>query len=287
MKSKGVLILLISSLAYSGFVITNKRVLESGFSAFQFTFLMIAGLTLISLFFIAKDFRLLKQMTVREWVFVGLIGVLASGFVQFLFVYGQKFTSALNAGFISTLSAPFTAILAVFLLNEELSLKRWVLASTSFLGIILLTTNLDVKGFSLGDGLILIAMALVAFTNVLAKLVMRRLNGLFVNALRHVFGFLFVFLTALILGRLWAFSAVPAHLWPLLLASIGLTFIFLAFFYWGIQLTSPTIATVIGLSEILFTSLFAILFLGESLSSLQWAGGLVAAGAIAWFALAN
>jgi drug/metabolite transporter (DMT)-like permease len=285
MNAKGIILLLISSLAYAGFVIANKGALNAGFPPFQLSLFMISGLTLISLFFLFGKAKVLTQMTLKEWGYVGIVGILASGVVQLLFIYGQQGTTALNAGFISTLAAPFTALLSVIIIGERLTLKRWGLILAAFTGIVVLTTGLRIAEFNSADGLLILAMALVALTNVLAKLAMRRLSGLFVNALRHLFGFLAVFLFAVFSNQLWDLQSVPGSAWPFFIASVLLTFGFLACFYWGIQLTSPTTATVIGLTIIVFTSSFAILFFKESLTLVQWCGGLAGVGAIAWFAL--
>ena len=285
MKLKGVIFLIIASIAYSGFLIFNKLALNGGFDAFQYSLMMITILVIFSIPFFWKDRKKFKKMSKKEWLYVGLVGVIAAGIVQFMFVFGQKYTNATNAGFISTLSAPFTAIFAMFMIKERLNAKKWFLGLIGFIGIIVLSTNLQFGSLSIGDLLIISAMVLIAFSNVLAKMAMTHLSGLFVNALRNLFGYLFVAGAALFMGRFYQLSGIAPILWLYLLLSAILTFTFLAFFYWGMEHTSPTIASVIILSMAIFTAIFAIIFLGESLSIVQWIGGLIGMVAIGWFAL--
>ncbi len=284
MKLKGVIFLLISSIAYSGFLIFNKLALNGGFEPFSFAFMMVTLLLIFSIPFYWKDRKKFKEMTKQEWLYVALIGVIASGIVHLMFIFGQKYTNATNAGFISTLSAPFTAIFAIFMIKERLSIKRWFLGLVGLLGIIVLASNLQFTSLTLGDWLIILAMVFVGFTNVLAKMATKRLSGLFINALRNLFGFVFIFLIAIFMGKVHSVSVAPVY-WFYLAMSAILTYTFLAFFYWGIEHTSPTIATVICLSIAVFTSIFAIAFLGESLTIIQWIGGSIGILAIIGFVI--
>ncbi|MBW2988277.1 hypothetical protein DRJ48_04015 [Candidatus Woesearchaeota archaeon] len=285
MSIKGLILILVSSLLYAGLVIVNKLALKPSIDTFQYALFMAVFLAVPSLLFLSPRRELLK-MSWYDWGLCGIIGVLASGVVQLLWIYGQKLTTSVNAGFITTLATPLTAIFAYLILRERLSSHKLLMAMIAFLGMGIMITNLRLGGLNNGDLLLISAMVVIGFTNVLAKIAMNRLSGLTVSLLRIVFGAAFMLIVALATKQFFSFKAVEPVFGYLLLSSF-FTFTFLIAYYIGMQLTSPTYATVIFLLEVVFTSIVGVLLLGEMLSWLQWVTGGIASLAIILFVLAD
>jgi drug/metabolite transporter (DMT)-like permease len=125
-------------------------------------------------------------------------------------------------------------------------------------------------------------MVLAGLTNVLAKIATKRLSGPFVSSFRMIFGWI----TIMVFVRVYSWQGV-SKVWGMMILSALLAYGFMVCLFWGIKLTTPTTAGVIYLSEVIFTSILAIVILGETLSLVQWLGGLLGGAAIVGFALSK
>ena len=195
-------------------------------------------------------------------------------------VIGVSKTSATNAAFLISLSAMLSVFLDVFVNRKPLDRRWFWLSALSVAGVCLLTQNGDLKlALNTGDGFILAAAflraAMVTTTKKFAQ--GKRITSLSLTALQSlVVGVGSIFL--LVIQPSNAASTVPREweFWGLILYLVLFCTLF-AFFIqnYAVRKISSTKVSLLMGSEPLFGALFALVWLGETLSSLQYLGSII------------
>ena len=280
MDKLGVLFLLINSISYSISVIINRMGLVAGADPYTFA-LSVALLTgIISLFAAWRYRKEFKKMDTKDWIKVVSIGVIAGGICNYLWYYGQALTTATNVGFITVLIVPITAFWSWLLLKEKLELKKWIFIIIALLGSIVMSTGLKFTSFNLGDLFIFAAYVLLGLTFVIAKSLMAKLSGPFIGYWRMITGALFMLIVSLFIKKP---IIVASQYWIYLIPTAILSVVLFIFYYLGLFRVKATVSTVIGQFGTVFIALLGWTFLGETLPLFNWAGGIVAVGAVLAF----
>jgi len=179
----------------SGFAIFINKFGVGVFKSSEiYTFLRVALVSLIlGLILVISDFKKIKNLKKREWIFLALIGLFGGCIPFLLFFKGLKITSSAEGSFIHKTMFLWVAILAIFFLKEKIDQKFL------FGALILLFANaLLLKNFSFvfdkGDFLILIATIFWAIENILSKYLLSNsnLDGKTVAFGRMFFGAIFI-----------------------------------------------------------------------------------------------
>ena len=121
-----------------------------------------------------KMIGLLKMPTKGQWKLAFMIGFFSTAMYQIFFMFGMKYTAAGDASLMITFNPLFTALLAIPLFSEKMTLR---LASGLALGVSGVTilflyspnVNLPADERILGDILIAIAALSWAFSSILMK----------------------------------------------------------------------------------------------------------------------
>jgi drug/metabolite transporter (DMT)-like permease len=191
---KGYFLVLLTAII-SGFAIFINKFGVGVFKSSEiYTFLRVALVSLIlGLILVISDFKKIKNLKKREWIFLALIGLLGGCIPFLLFFKGLKITSSAEGSFIHKTMFLWVAILAIFFLKEKIDQKFL------FGALILLFANaLLLKNFSFvfdkGDFLILIATIFWAIENILSKYLLSNsnLDGKTVAFGRMFFGAIFI-----------------------------------------------------------------------------------------------
>ena len=191
---KGYFLVLLTAII-SGFAIFINKFGVGVFKSSEiYTFLRVALVSLIlGLILVISDFKKIKNLKKREWIFLALIGLLGGCIPFLLFFKGLKITSSAEGSFIHKTMFLWVAILAIFFLKEKIDQKFL------FGALILLFANaLLLKKFSFvfdkGDFLILIATIFWAIENILSKYLLSNsnLDGKTVAFGRMFFGAIFI-----------------------------------------------------------------------------------------------
>ena len=235
------------------------------------------GLTFLMLLpVLVRDF---KQGKNQDWLRALPTGLVLSG-IFVCEVSGVLYTSATNAAVLISLSMILTALAETLINRSRVSGSLWLMGMLSCLGVLLLSLHSGFNlSFNLGDGLILLAAVGRAIMVTLTKRLThnRSITMLSLTAIQS----LVVMLMAIIVGWgsgesiAWSSLSQPAF-WLITLYLVLMCTLF-AFFAQNLAIsrTSPTRVALLMGSEPLFGALFAMLWLGESLSLIQWFGALL------------
>ncbi len=269
--TKGVVYGTLSALFVTAYVLVNKYVYNTydvePFS-YAVTFAAAGGLiAAVALFTrhvarrdVAVSHKILPQLLV-----LGLAGATAMGLV----VFGQNFTTAVNAGIILTASIVTTSIFSKYFLKESFSRKQWRWLAVMFVGLYLGVVGLHIVEFRPGDLIILGASVAFGFGNTFSKIVMRKLDrNLIADARLIISGLLMLIIGFVLVGS--DVLVLSAGLWPLL---AGLFFwLTIRTFFGAIHHTNPNSAIVLNNSQIFFTAVAGVLLLSEAYDWVKFVG---------------
>jgi drug/metabolite transporter (DMT)-like permease len=189
--------------------------------------------------------------------------------------FGVAHTQASNAAFLISLCVVFTPFVEWWLLGRKPAQAMFVFAGLSLLGASLLSGGL-VGALGLGDALMLAAAVVRAITVCQTSKLTR-------HSCAPALALTAVQAAAIGFGSLLLALCLPGGLPPLPVASafwqasvylvLGCTVF--AFFAqnWALKHTAPSRVALLTSSEPAFGALFAVLWLGESLSVSGWVGG--------------
>ncbi|WP_137009049.1 DMT family transporter [Aquitalea aquatilis] len=197
--------------------------------------------------------------------------------------YGIAHTSAANAAFLISLCLVLTPFAEWLLLGQQPSRDALLAAAAALCGAWLLSgaTHLQLNG---GDLLILLAAVLrAAVTSLTRKLTADRpVATLALTGLQGLLICLGCLLLASLNGGLPALPARAAFWGDILFLVLFCTlFAFFAMNY-ALRHSSATRVALLTGSEPVFGALFAMLWLGETLSASSWLGGLLMVAASLW-----
>jgi len=187
--TRGLFVGSLASLCFGSSLVVNKVGLaQSTLTPLEYSALSVIVAGVLGCGLIVPKRAAIWACSCRCWLMILLLGVTASGFAYALIFLGQSLTTAINAGFLLSLSGFFTIIFAALFLREVIEPRKYVFILTLFIGIYLLLVGTHVLQFNTGDVLIVIAAVLLGGTNVLSKLAIREMEGELVASLRLIVG---------------------------------------------------------------------------------------------------
>ncbi|KYC44325.1 MAG: EamA-like transporter family protein [Candidatus Methanofastidiosum methylothiophilum] len=274
MKAEGIAVLSISSALYGFSIILVKMALNQGYSSYSLVSsrsLLSIPLMALAIFFLKDKVNYERPLPKRDLILIGIIG---SGTAMMTLYLGQAYTLAINAGFIFRFVFIFTALFSHFLLKDKIHRGQYASMIIMFIGMYFISTDGKALNPQWGDILVLLASLQVGFTNVLAKITMKKVNSYMISAIRIFIGSVFIVLVVSALfgtGTLSPISSIPFTI--VALALLEIIFIFL--YYRGIEIEGPLTATLFFLMGALVSAILSYVILGETLSVIGWAGGVL------------
>lgn len=216
-----------------------------------------------------------RRQQMRDAMLTGLpLGTLMLG-IFLCETFGVAHTQASNAAFLISLCVVFTPFVEWWLLGRRPVQAMFVFAGISLLGATLLSGGLNSQ-FGFGDGLMLTAAVLRAITVCQTSKLTRHSSApaLALTAVQAgVIGFGSLLLALCQPGGLPPLPQSSAFWQASVYLVLGCTVF--AFFAqnWALKHTPPSRVALLTSSEPAFGALFAVLWLGESLSVSGWLGG--------------
>ncbi len=195
-----------------------------------------------------------------------------------LFYNGLRLTSAVTAALLSNGELLFTSIIAIAVFKESLNRRQYAASLLVVFGIIAVSTNLDLTAASLlgnmtGCLLVLGAMLSWGVENNLVKLLSQRMDSIAMARWRNLGGGFTLLALMFITGQSLALE--PATIPYIVLTGIipvGLTTLFL---YLALGRIGAVRTLLIFSTGSLFGTIYAHIFLGEPITSVQLVGGAI------------
>jgi len=272
MKKRGIVLVLLTAII-SGFSIFINKFGVSGMNPYVFTFLKnsVVAVLLVSIIVLAFQFKHFKKLGKKDWLNLGLIGLLGGSIPFLLFFKGLQLTSGASGAFIHKTLFVFATILALTFLKEKLN-KTVIIAAVLLLIGNFLLLNLTSFSFGIGEGLILLATVFWAGEFTLSKKVLEELPSNVVAFGRMFFGSLFILAFLGITGEVSAIGSISlAQFGWVLVTSIFLLFYVLTW-YGGLKHVKVSTATSILLLGSPITTLLSLVFLDAVVSFTQVLG---------------
>ncbi len=274
MKTEGIIVLSVSSALYGFSIILVKMALNQGYSSYSLMSsrsLLSVPFMILAMLFLKERVEYTKPLPLKD---LSIIGIIGSGTAMMTLYIGQAYTLAINAGFVFRFVFIFTALFSHFLLKDKIQKSQYASMGIMFIGMYLISTDGKALNPHWGDLLVLLASMQVGFTNVLAKITMKKVNSYMISAIRIFIGSIFIVVVVSILFGLDTLAPLYSIPYTILaLALLEIVFIFL--YYRGIEIEGPLTATLFFLMGALVSAVLSYVILGEKLSGIGWVGGLL------------
>ncbi|MFT8871964.1 MAG: DMT family transporter [Sporolactobacillus sp.] len=234
--------------------------------------LLFAALLLLPLLLRGKRWRELAALTVREWLFATLCGLLLAAHYT-LWFSSLRLTSVASSTVLVSLQPLFAFAGGSLLFNERLPLRAFVGAGMALAGSVLIgwqDWHLSIPSLA-GDGLALLAAAMIAGYFLIGQALRQKLSLVPYSIIGYATSAGLLFLDALV-QRLPLFSYTPADWLMFLGLALIPTVVGLSIFNWLVRWSGASLVSVSILGEPVGTSLLAWLILHQSMTLRQLVG---------------
>jgi drug/metabolite transporter (DMT)-like permease len=279
MRLRGFLCMLTAACMF-GLGAVLAKPLGEAFTPFFVSWLALLGGGLcISMCQVLRRKPLLPRLTHASRIDLLLFASIGTALPLVCVIVGLPQTSAITGSFLLQLQAPAALIFALFLLKEKMTWKQLVGIVLLLMGSLLVILRdlhgpLEMKGGQ-GDLFVLIAAVGIGFSYIPGKRLSEQGDALQINLLR-------LFVASLLLLPLLALQAnglIVPFSWSVIgmlvlyiVANFGIGYILLQV---GLRLLQAWEASAITQTLPLFSTVFALLLLHESLTFLQIIGGCI------------
>jgi len=271
-RRKG-LILILGTVFISGWAVFLNKFGVKVINPYIFTGLKngVVAVLVTSWLLMMRDWRLLKRLKKKEWLGLGMVGLVGGSIPFLLFFKGLSMTSGAQAAFLHKTMFIYAAIFASLFLKEKIDKKFLIGGWLILMGNVLMFKLIPYQ-FKIGDLLILAATLFWAGENVLSKHLLGKLPPRIVIWGRMFFG-------SILIVCFWIITSQIHLLFSLNTQQIGWTLITSVFlfgyvvtWYTGLKyIKVSTAAAVLTLASPL-TTLLTFLFLNKPVALEQWWG---------------
>ena len=267
-SKKGIIFLFLAAglWGFGGFFL--RKIFDEGVSAF--TFGLLGNFFVLLLFLIFCNKKIDFKITKPDFKKIALLSL--SGTITFTtVVLAFKYTTIANAEFLHYTMPVFVLVMAIWFLREKLTLLKVLLSLLALIGIVLVfVEDLDFTSSLLGNSLALASALFYAFGIILARRV-KHLDPYTISFWHILIGFGYLIIPAIVF-----FSGINSvAIFYIALNGIIGGFLGVLFYYKGLLNVEASVASIILLFEVVSASAIAWLLLGESLTWLSIAGGLL------------
>lgn len=212
-----------------------------------------------------------------QWAAIAIFSV-AQGLVHHgLMFVGMTGVDAAVGAIVMQLCIPFAAVMAWFLLGEHFGWRRTVGIAVSFLGVVILAGEPQVKSAALFVGVLLLSAAAWGYANIHVKR-MGEINILQITAWMSVFAAPELFVTSAIMeaGQWDALLAAPPEFWLCLVyMSLGATVVAYGFWYRLLAQYDVTQILPYALLNPVTAVIAGVVILGEAVTWQKVVGGII------------
>lgn len=270
-KNKGIYFALIAALISGFSIFINKYAVDAIRVPLVFTTVKNTVVALMILGFLVASGKWgrVKKLSKKEFVLLGLIGVIGGSLPFYLFFTGLSMISAVNGAIIQKTLVLWVAILAVPFLKEKLSKTGWLAVAVLFAANVLVG---GFKGFnfSMGEFYILTATVLWAIETILAKKILPSVDPDLLIEARMGIGAIILLTMSVILQpvalvNVFKFNSIQ-WFWISLTAVMLLAY--LNTWYRGLKYAPATTVTATLVASTLITNMLSAIFVTNTLNTL-------------------
>ena len=280
-KKRGILLVLLTAII-SGFSIFINKLGVQGIDPYIFTFLKntLVAVFLFSIIILAYQYKKLKQLKLKQWFQLALVGLLGGSIPFLLFFKGLTLTSGATGAFIHKIMFVFVAILAITFLKEKLNKALFIAAILLLTGNLLLL-KLTALTFTSGELLILIATLFWAAEFTFSKHLLKNIEPNLVAFGRMFFGSIFIIAFLATTSKLTLITTLTLNQFSWILITAVFLLLYVFTWYNGLKHVKVTTATCILLLGSPITTILSAIFLQTTITFTQILGiTLISAGVI-------
>ncbi|MFZ1249615.1 MAG: DMT family transporter [Candidatus Saccharimonadales bacterium] len=271
--TRGLLAGVASALFLTAYLVINKHVYNTyNISALQYSlvFAVAGGLFgALSLWRHMDDVALRKAKNDRgKFVLLSLASFMAVG----LLVIGQRYTTAVNASLIGTMTILATVVFSALILKERITSRQRLWLVALFVGMYIGIVGLHRLHLKTGDVIILSSIVIFGFGNVLSRQMMQGHGSLIVPNVRLVISACFALFVSLFLLR---DHSVILQLWPWALLAGMFYWLTMKTFAVSVHLINANHAVILNNGQVITTALAGVFLLGEQYSWEKFVGSLI------------
>lgn len=200
---------------------------------------------------------------------IGLVGGLAIA----VFVYGQQYTSSINAALIVTANIATTMLFSFIILNDRFNNQQWLWIVLLFIGLYIGIVGFGTITFQTGDAIIFIAAVIFGFNNAQNRNIIRKLKhpDIAPDMRLIIAGIIASIIAIFVIKDVEKILLII----PMTLLASGFYWLGLKMFTRTMHLLDANYAIVLNNSQIFFTSIIAVLLLQEGYTIEKFIGSIL------------
>ena len=262
---KGIKLALLTALISGVSVFVNRFAVKAVGDPLVYTTVKNLGVGLIMIGYLMHKKVNLKAISKRDWVKLGLIGIIGGSLPFYLFFKGLLIAESAKAALIHKSLIFFVAMWAIPALKEKINLKQLgaltlILLSSFVIG------GVGEWRFGTGEWMILGATVLWAIENVVAKVTLKQVQVDVVVGARMILGSILLLLATVTTGKINLIFKLSGAQWGMVLVTVVLLFGYVMSWYRALKVAPVTlVATVLSLGAVV-TNILSSIFITRNLT---------------------
>jgi len=244
-KQKGLLLVFATAIISGVSIYVNSLGVKFG-NPYVFTGMknLLVGVVFLLLILMLKEWKTLKQLKIKQWLKLLVIGLIGGAIPFLLFFKGLSMTIAAQGSFIHKTLFIFVSFLAIVFLKEKLNRSLLIGLGALLVGNFLFL-GIKFTGVNWGDALVLLATVFWAVEIIISKKALRSLSPRIVAWGRMFFGSVFIGVFLLATGQISAVFAYNPQQWLWILITSAFLFGYVFTFYHGLKYVRASVATAV------------------------------------------
>ncbi len=272
-EQTGLIYGVLTCLTFAAYLVINRYVyVHYKVAPFNYTvtFLLSGGLFAATSLWLDKH----KTPVMRSWhdVLPVIVNGILAGIAIGLLVFGQNYTTVVNASIISACTVLPTMLFSLFMLKERFTSRKGFWVAILLLGLYIAIVGWHWLNLNKGDLIIIGSVFLLGFTNTYAKVLMKQHDNSFLADVRLISGGLLFLVLGLVLNGTHLL-VTTAGLWPLL---AGFSFfVTIKMFYVAVHYLGPNEAVILTNNHPILTPIAGVFLLSEPYSLAKFVGSII------------
>ncbi|MBT8172125.1 DMT family transporter [Candidatus Bathyarchaeota archaeon] len=239
---------------------------------FVFLRFLIALIITLTVLILTKKFRFELKGNKKLIFFIGI----SNGIAYLLQYFGMNYTSAAKSSLFINLTAIWVALLSTFLIKERFSKRKTFAVISGVLGVLLVTTNLNISLINVqqlfGDIVVILAGIVWAFFIIYNKILMQREGDTF-QVIVWILAVTLLPMVPFVLFSINNLFQIPLEGWLAIIYTAVMCWV-IPYYLWleGLKHISASNSTILLLTEILVATTIGVLILNEIITIVMGIG---------------